>query len=768
MYRVKIKKLPNKAMGGPKTGQQTSTGALSIQPTAMGGSDIDQYIGEKAIDVKKTLQPEAREDSNVEVEKGEVVGGDLNGDGMLETYVAGGKRHSEGGTPLNLPDDTFIWSDTSSMRIKDPELLAKFGKTTGSYTPAALAKQYDVNKYRKILQDPNSDSIDKKTAELMIRNYTMKLGGLALAQESKKGFPQGIPMISNPFLQANGLSEEQLMPTYQSKFAKEGNEMESEEEMPEPQEEVAYDESMPTQMPNGEPIAMSPEMEEGQMAQYGMSMGGFDMPFYSEYTEDQPQYAYGGMVKAQNGIETGGLPPYDMEEAYSPKGVVRLNSFRKKYGLPQLKGELTREEIKAAAGELQVKIAESNPELLVDYMTTKSHQPNRELLKVIPPGYPKTTAGAKKALADGKLTANKIRTAYKDNEWWYRALDTNVKELPKAEFEKKMKDPNAIKQGDKLYFNDDPNNRELYTEYVMREEEPKADDVTEPTVVNTPTQRPPLANLDNPFQQQQQPGFTPLMWSPQDLRNLYGAQKLKSSSRKYMPFAPGVDLAEATPTYVDPTRELAALSEAQNLEAQYANQYLNPQLASARSAFRQAATAKGAADVLSRYWDKNADTKNQFEMYNAGINTQERLKNNEIAKKAYEENVIANQASDNFKRQADELIRQYKNVGDDNALKLALTNTMSDQYDIIPGKGLVFTGGKKAKPEVSTKLADRAAQLKSQGWKEELAVKMAEKEILGSGSTPGVDYDAILQNYALKNGGGVYVMGSNVFPFMFY
>jgi hypothetical protein len=764
MYRVRIKKLPNKAMGGPKTGQQTSTGALSIQPTAMGGSDIDQYIGEKALDVKKTLQPEAREESNVEVEKGEVVGGDLNGDGMLETYVAGGKRHSQGGTPLNLPDDTFIWSDTSSMRIKDPEMLAKFGKTTGSYTPAQLAKQYDVNKYRKILQDPNSDSIDKKTAELMIRNYTMKLGGLALAQEAKKGFPQGIPMISQPYLKSNGVSEEQILPTYQPKFAKEGDEMESEEGMGEPQEEVAYDESMPTEMPNGEPIAMSPEMEEGQMAQYGMSMGGFDMPFYSSYTNDTPEYAYGGMVKAQNGIEIGGIPPYDMNEAYSPKGVVRLNAFRKKYGLPQLKGELTKEDIKAAAGELQSKIAESNPNLLVDYMTTKSHQPNRELLKIIPAGYPKTTAGVKKALADGKLTADKIRTAYKDNEWWYRALDTNVKELTKSEFEKKLKDPNAIKQGDKLFFNDDPNNPELYTEYVMREEEPKADETKKQEVVNTPGQRP---SLDNPFQQQQQPGFTPLMWSPQDLRNLYGAQKLKSSYRKYMPYAPGVDLAEATPTFVDPTRELAALSEAQNLEAMYANQYMNPQLASARSAFRQAATAKGAADVLSRYWDKNADTKNQFEMYNAGINTQERLKNNEIAKQLYNENVIANQSSDNFKRQADELIRQYKNTGEDNALKLALTNAMSDQYDIIPGKGLVFTGGKKIKPEVNQRLSERAGQLRSQGWKDELAVKMAEKEVLGA-TSPGVDYDALLKNYTLKNGGGIYVMGANVFPFMFY
>jgi len=54
MQQVRIKKLPNRALGGVKTGQQTSTGALSIQPTAMGGSDIDQYIGEKAVDTRKT------------------------------------------------------------------------------------------------------------------------------------------------------------------------------------------------------------------------------------------------------------------------------------------------------------------------------------------------------------------------------------------------------------------------------------------------------------------------------------------------------------------------------------------------------------------------------------------------------------------------------------------------------------------------------------------------------------------------------------------
>ena len=374
MQQVRIKRLPSKALGGTKTGQQTADGALSIQPTAMGGADIDQYIGEKTVDVKKTLQPEPREKSNVEVEKGEVVAGDLNGDGMIETYIAGGKRHSQGGTPLNLPDDTFIFSDTKSMKIKNPDILKKFGKTSGSYTPASLAKQYDINKYRKILQDPDSDAVDRKTAELMIRNYTMKLGALSVAQEGKKGFPQGVPLIAQPFMEANKITEEQVKPTYKPKFA--SQEPETTEEAAEPQEEVGLDESMPTEMPNGEQIAMSPEMMgEAPMAAYGMNMGGYSFPYAPEYEE-------GGLVKAQEGTSV--KPPYKMNEAYTPIGVVRLNTFRKKYGLPQLKGSVTKADIQKAAGELQAKIAESNPDLLVDYMTTKSHQPNRELLKILP------------------------------------------------------------------------------------------------------------------------------------------------------------------------------------------------------------------------------------------------------------------------------------------------------------------------------------------------------------------------------------------------
>lgn len=192
-------------------------GSLAINPTAMGGNDIDQYTGKKDIEVKASLGPIARKDANLEAEGGETAYGDINGDGFPEHYKITGPRHSEGGVPLNLPDGTFIFSDTRSMKITDCNVLKMFNKPCGKggFTPATLAKPYDINKYRKILQDPESDVLDKKTAELMIKQSVLKLGALALAQESKKGFPQGIPEVARPYMEAMGIEDEHLLPKEQ-------------------------------------------------------------------------------------------------------------------------------------------------------------------------------------------------------------------------------------------------------------------------------------------------------------------------------------------------------------------------------------------------------------------------------------------------------------------------------------------------------------------------------------------------------------------------
>jgi hypothetical protein len=80
------------------------------------------------------------------------------------------------------------------------------------YTPAEISKKYDINKFRKILADKNSEPVERKTAEMMISNYNLKLAKLALIQESIKGFPQGIPLVAMPYIIENELDASQFLP----------------------------------------------------------------------------------------------------------------------------------------------------------------------------------------------------------------------------------------------------------------------------------------------------------------------------------------------------------------------------------------------------------------------------------------------------------------------------------------------------------------------------------------------------------------------------
>lgn len=152
----------------------------------------------KSDSIRRTIQEVPREIGNIEAEKGESIYGDFDGDGELEHMLIGGERHSNGGTPLNVPEGSFVFSDTAKMKIKDPEILRMFGRSykAGGFTPAELAKPYDINKYKAIIEDPNADEKDKYTAQLMVKNLNAKLSKLAMIQESMKGFPQGIPTVA--------------------------------------------------------------------------------------------------------------------------------------------------------------------------------------------------------------------------------------------------------------------------------------------------------------------------------------------------------------------------------------------------------------------------------------------------------------------------------------------------------------------------------------------------------------------------------------------
>jgi hypothetical protein len=133
--------------------------------------------------------PEAKDGGDINAEKQEMVLGDFDQDGQQELMNVDGPPHTQGGKDVNVPSNSFVFSDTKDLKIKNPQILAMFAMAPkrGGYTPAQIAKKYDLNKFKKILDDPNADDASKKTAQLMNDNYLSKLNRLASVQESMKG-----------------------------------------------------------------------------------------------------------------------------------------------------------------------------------------------------------------------------------------------------------------------------------------------------------------------------------------------------------------------------------------------------------------------------------------------------------------------------------------------------------------------------------------------------------------------------------------------------
>jgi hypothetical protein len=185
MQKIRIKK-------APKPGDQ--------QDYSLVGRNVSfTNSGEGTSNVKNTMGAVPVEKANIEVEGGETVVGDINNDGFLEQFTFVGKRHSQGGMPVNIPEGSFIFSDTKKLKIKDKELLESvFGlkEKKGGYTPAEIAKKYQINQFVQDLKSEDTDAIQKRSAAEMLKKNTQKLGMLALVQESMKGFPDGIPAIA--------------------------------------------------------------------------------------------------------------------------------------------------------------------------------------------------------------------------------------------------------------------------------------------------------------------------------------------------------------------------------------------------------------------------------------------------------------------------------------------------------------------------------------------------------------------------------------------
>lgn len=142
------------------------------------------------VDVNTTIKPIDRKNANLELERGEFA---FLPSGNLYRVI--GKPHSKGGTPANLPGGSFIYSKFKPLNIDKKD--AKLFEFKKGGTPAEVLKSevdYEHhNKMMAILDSNDHDEISKVSASLMIKKNLKKLGQIALLQEEKKGFPDGLP-----------------------------------------------------------------------------------------------------------------------------------------------------------------------------------------------------------------------------------------------------------------------------------------------------------------------------------------------------------------------------------------------------------------------------------------------------------------------------------------------------------------------------------------------------------------------------------------------
>jgi len=287
MAKVKINKLPDgfelvdgtvkkvqvKKSGGYVTGDQDDYGLVTTPQEYYGSTNFNNNLDS---DVRYSLTSVPREDANVEAEGGETVLTDLNSNGQFGLYNISGPRHTGGGVPMFLPEQSFIYSDTSKMKFNKDE-MAEFGIESGKRkTPANISKRYQLNPFLAAINDQYADDISTMSAELMLKKNMGNLSKLAFGQELKKNFEEGVPLAAYPYLVEKGIDPIQFTAQVEEITKKQAELNAIASLPPEQQAQVIMLQEMMAQMEGQEqPQEGNPQGNVGpveQMAMYGTEL----------------------------------------------------------------------------------------------------------------------------------------------------------------------------------------------------------------------------------------------------------------------------------------------------------------------------------------------------------------------------------------------------------------------------------------------------------------------------------------------------------------
>lgn len=752
--RVKIVAMP-KAQSGLET---KLTAGLGFNANQLNWPIQAGEFSAPNVSVKKVLEPTDWDNANLEAEKGETVVTDLNRDGIPQHFKIGGKRHSEGGTPLNLPPDSFIFSRDKSMKIKNEDILKMFGKKEkrGGFTPADIAKQYDINEYRKVLADPDSDDLQRETAEMMIANYNLKLGKLALAQESLKGFPQGIPQIAMPYLENMGMNPEDFVQTQGEKdnssegdMARYGKEVLPKAQLGRHRVRIippaggfmypmnpGYGYGYPVEQPQvnvtqSTTVTKKQEIpkdalvikrsdyktEEEYIAArdkaYKESQGkpvytqGSDGKYYSVGTKQSPIDEQKHVQLIQDRFSDPAVQQalYDrtMAAVKDKKNRGRDMGFSEKE-LEELGPQgLANQFIEMQTRNVKTGYLMANEGISYDCFDNTTGKRLDKCKDKVPytsldDMFAKTGVGGpkdKKSVGFQQAAYIGYRDLLKDRDAG-KIEDENLKATLKPfniSFQG-VKDEEGVDVGKQI--------SKIDTYYTNTTTGQMAgidlNEIGENLVPETEEEQKKQQAIKHMGPEYVEEKNAP--WWLQDIIRTAGAFGDAMRVKKYMPWqaTPAVYLPDAV--LADPNRELAANAEQANIMAQNLAAFSGPKALSSRSSQIQGQAAKNAADILSRYANMNVGTVNNVEMAKANIMNQAAQNRAGLATQLYDKNVIANQQFDNAKNLARQNLRQAYIDAITNKEMTYNLNQLFPQYAVHPewGGGIEFTKGRPITP----------------------------------------------------------------------
>ena len=299
---------------GGRTGDQVGY-ALEKYPTNVSSQQMSDG-GQK--NVRYSLAAVPREEANLEAEGGESVLTDLNDDGNFGLYHIKGPRHSSGGVPMNLPEQSFIFSDTRAMKMRGSE-LAEFGiESKKAMTPAKISKRFDLNKYYGAIDDDFADEMQVRSAELMLNKNKKSLSKLAYAQELSKDFEDGVPLAAHPYLVSIGQDPIEFTAKVENISQKKAIEKTMASLSPQQQQQVMMLQQFLAQagQMQGPQQGMQqgmPPMDQGMippMQQMPQEMQGMPPMPMGKYGKELTKYQQAGEVEPEYDILLGGTPEY--------------------------------------------------------------------------------------------------------------------------------------------------------------------------------------------------------------------------------------------------------------------------------------------------------------------------------------------------------------------------------------------------------------------------------------------------------------------------